>query len=431
MALFELHVWGKAFGLESIDAECLAAIKFCSQAFRGRSHEWSLVESNDPSVCPSHRLPALLHDGIWVSGYRYIAAHIGRHLQLPDTLTPSQRADALSYETYLTSRISTLVDLSLYASSTNWSTVTRPAYSSILHFPLTWTVPLALRAEALQRVERFGFGELEADGRDVDEDEVEEQSPAFRWKGLTRRKKTVVEAMTAEQMIGIRLYSFAKDSLETIRDGVVDGTVALGDDSNYSATAWLLYAHLALMLEPEVPQRWLPTLLRTDFPQLIDLYDKLHTFTPGNDEITSTPYKHTTLATTTRFFHHVIQSIPTIGHVYTVEWRRRTSENIRGLDARSSFLLSAVLFSAPSLVYLYRLTNGLNPVAKIKARPHVWYVERKGRGLGRFGEIGAMLDFTMSAVGGVADARGDEGWGYGPSAYSVEAGNNLELEARP
>jgi len=54
MASFELHVWGNAFGLESIDTECLAAVKYCSQVFRGRgkSSQWNLVESSDPSICP-------------------------------------------------------------------------------------------------------------------------------------------------------------------------------------------------------------------------------------------------------------------------------------------------------------------------------------------------------------------------------------------
>jgi len=289
----------------------------------------------------------------------------------------------------------------------------------------------------VRRVERFGFSEMEADGRDDDEEdeEEEEKAPAFRWKGLTRRRKTVVESMTAEQMVGIRLYSFAKDALQTIRDGVVDGTVIVGDEGEYSATAWLLYAHLALMLAPEVPQCWLRTLLRSDFPQLVDFYTKINTSptttAPSSSElIPTTPHKHTLLSTTARFLHHVIQSIPTLGPIYTTEWRRRTTEKIRGLDARSSFLLSATVSAVPTVAYLYSLAaSGMRPGPKIKARPHVWYVERQGRGLGRFGEIGAMLDFTMSAVGGTG--TGGEGWGFGTSEFAVQAGRDVEVEARP
>ena len=59
MAQFQLHVWGGAFGLESIDFECLAAIKYCTQAFHrsGLDDQWEVVPSSDPSVCPSRMPP--------------------------------------------------------------------------------------------------------------------------------------------------------------------------------------------------------------------------------------------------------------------------------------------------------------------------------------------------------------------------------------
>lgn len=60
MSKFQLHVWGGAFGLESIDVECLAAIKYCSQVFgrAGLDDQWEIIPSSDPSICPSRtRLP--------------------------------------------------------------------------------------------------------------------------------------------------------------------------------------------------------------------------------------------------------------------------------------------------------------------------------------------------------------------------------------
>lgn len=48
METLELHVWGPAFGLPSIDAECLAAIAYLHTALP--SSEWRLVPSNDPGV---------------------------------------------------------------------------------------------------------------------------------------------------------------------------------------------------------------------------------------------------------------------------------------------------------------------------------------------------------------------------------------------
>ena len=56
----ELHVWGPALGLPSIDAECLAAIAYLTQTTS--STDFKLVQSS-PSAVPSrtsnlrHRQP--------------------------------------------------------------------------------------------------------------------------------------------------------------------------------------------------------------------------------------------------------------------------------------------------------------------------------------------------------------------------------------
>jgi sorting and assembly machinery component 37 len=53
MAL-ELHVWGPAFGLESIDAECLAAITVFRHTLSTK--DWHLVADSDTSVSPDSKL---------------------------------------------------------------------------------------------------------------------------------------------------------------------------------------------------------------------------------------------------------------------------------------------------------------------------------------------------------------------------------------
>jgi len=49
--VLQLHVWGPAFALPSIDAQCLATIAYCSLALPKGS--WELVASSDPSVSPT------------------------------------------------------------------------------------------------------------------------------------------------------------------------------------------------------------------------------------------------------------------------------------------------------------------------------------------------------------------------------------------
>jgi hypothetical protein len=49
--MLELHVWGPAFGLPSIDAHCLAAIAYLQQAVpRGK---WQLIASSNPVQSPT------------------------------------------------------------------------------------------------------------------------------------------------------------------------------------------------------------------------------------------------------------------------------------------------------------------------------------------------------------------------------------------
>ena len=48
--VLELHVWGAAFGLPSIDPECNAAIAYCAHVLP--HDDWVLIASNDVSVSP-------------------------------------------------------------------------------------------------------------------------------------------------------------------------------------------------------------------------------------------------------------------------------------------------------------------------------------------------------------------------------------------
>jgi hypothetical protein len=62
---FELHIWGPAFGLDSIDAECLAAIACFRHILP--SEAWSLITSNDTSVSPDRKYyPSLIEDPLQI-----------------------------------------------------------------------------------------------------------------------------------------------------------------------------------------------------------------------------------------------------------------------------------------------------------------------------------------------------------------------------
>ncbi len=55
--VLELHVWGPAFSLPSIDAQCLATIAYFTQAVP--KGQWVLVASSDPALSPTSRYASL------------------------------------------------------------------------------------------------------------------------------------------------------------------------------------------------------------------------------------------------------------------------------------------------------------------------------------------------------------------------------------
>jgi hypothetical protein len=46
--VFELHIWGPAFGLPSIEPECIATVAYCQRVLP--KGQWALVADHDTSV---------------------------------------------------------------------------------------------------------------------------------------------------------------------------------------------------------------------------------------------------------------------------------------------------------------------------------------------------------------------------------------------
>jgi sorting and assembly machinery component 37 len=75
--VLELHVWGPAFSLPSIEAQCLATIAYFSLAVP--KDAWVLIASSDPSVSPTNELPAVKNGTTWVSRFRNIVDYLRQY----------------------------------------------------------------------------------------------------------------------------------------------------------------------------------------------------------------------------------------------------------------------------------------------------------------------------------------------------------------
>lgn len=251
----------------------------------------------------------VLHDtseGTWTTSFTSIVGHLARLNQAWDLdapLTPSQRADSTAYAAFVASTAPPLLGLSLYVSSANWAAVTRPAYSTALPFPLTWTEPLARRRRMCAAAEHLGLSDLNID------DEPEDARPSSDKDArgflkiperLRPRRTGVRAALAPEQTNLIRLEAAGRECLGVLAgllsqhedEGAGDErrSFLLGGDRPTSLDC-LALGHLSLMLAPEVPRPWLRDLLRRRYDGLCALVDSVRDELFGGDIVASLPWR--------------------------------------------------------------------------------------------------------------------------------------------
>ncbi|OBR09957.1 Mitochondrial import receptor subunit [Colletotrichum higginsianum IMI 349063] len=423
MDVLELYVWGPAFGLPSVDAECLAAIAYLHTALP--SSQWRLVASNDPAVDTSNRLPALKAGGVWVSGYVAIASHLASlsphspswDLDLDSRLTPSQRADALAYGAHIDAHFAPLLDAALYGTHENWTAVTRPALSHVLGFPLSWTVPVMLRNQATARCAHLGLDSLGAEDDSSGGSDAQGSALDRAMKHLpVSSRKTVLEEMKAGTARGIRLHTITVDALMPLEALRARGEDAPGEKKRFfggevpTSLDCLVAGYLALVRAVDLPQPWLRTILDSKFSHLAAMADDLR------DECLTSPgalpwavAPSSAFRTAARFLDNVVQATPNLGEAYVHEWRRRAEARAKGVaDRRTLALAGGVLAAGTAIAYGVWVYRSLPPWGM---RTQTWMAEK--RGLNRFGDLGAMLDFSLGLADPAPRASPSAGWGGG------------------
>ncbi|KAF2501159.1 hypothetical protein BU16DRAFT_500052 [Lophium mytilinum] len=312
--VFELHVWGPAFGLPSIDAECNAAIAFLNLAV-ARS-QWVLIVAHDTSPSPTHNFPALRDGSTCIGGFNQIVQYLSQHPSGPhnldSNLTSNQKADTLAFSTFIETTGRPLLDLSLYTSSQNYSTTTAPAYTALLPWNLNYTIPPRHRDAARARTAHLGLS-----GLDVDSDlgtslggEFEaakkasglpSDSHANRPSILNLGRQTGLQGLLSSPVYAARfkLDALANEFLTPLSDLLGRKQYLLGGDAPSTLDS-LAFGYLALMLYPPVPQTWLKEAIEARYLRLEKYIRRMRTALLGNDEDVS-PSKVFALASWPRY----------------------------------------------------------------------------------------------------------------------------------
>ncbi|KAK3177934.1 hypothetical protein OEA41_000066 [Lepraria neglecta] len=270
--VLELHVWGPAFSLPSIDSQCLAATSYLTQAVpRG---EWVLVASSDTAISPKRDLPALRDGTTTIGGFQNIIDYLHQksngQWHLDGHFTDSKdQADITAFSSHLHTHALPLLDLSLYVSSQNYTITTRPAYTPLLPWPTQYFIPPRRRALAKSRTEHLGLDSLDLDTVDDEERERRKVTDLIPDALRTKNKETV-SGLVKQQQGGKRFR------LDTLVDALCEPLSALLGEKRYlfsdespSSLDCLVLGYLSLVLVPDVPMKWLRERMESKWPGLV------------------------------------------------------------------------------------------------------------------------------------------------------------------
>ncbi|KAF2856831.1 hypothetical protein T440DRAFT_484930 [Plenodomus tracheiphilus IPT5] len=286
--VLELHVWGPAFDLPSIEPECIATIAYCRQVIP--KGQWSLVAEHVPSIGITESLPILFDDGIaTASGFEDVVAYLRNHptaasRDLDAKLSSQQRTDRIAFLTFLQSSATPLLDLSLYVSAENYNTTTSSAYTAILPWYSNYTVPPKRRELARARTSHMGLASLDVDttteeafapGRGTASSEYE---AAKRAAGIPTdgqpKAMSIGRGKGFGGLLGGPVYA-ARFRLDAVAGELLDPLSDLLGEHDYifrgsapSSLDCLAYGYLSLLFYPSVPQAWLKETIYTKYPRI-------------------------------------------------------------------------------------------------------------------------------------------------------------------
>ncbi|KAL6242327.1 hypothetical protein RBB50_010875 [Rhinocladiella similis] len=323
--VLELHVWGPAFDLPSLDGQCLATIYYLRKVLGAPGKAWVLVQSGEPRVSPFRELPALKHEETWVAGFGNIVSYLrdvseGRW-DLDRRLSDTQRADCAAFSSFVESRGQPLLDLSLYVSSDNYFNTTRPALAQVLAWPNSWVLPHQLRERAKKRSDHLGLSSLDLDNAQDDQKE-DAGLTAHIPKSLRKPKQTVTSLLgRSMQKNKFRLDAVTAEFLEPVAEMLGDKKFLLAEQE--SSLDCLVLGYLALMQRPQMPQAWIRDTLRTKYSNL-GRWAEDHTHKVlGESAVKSTGMSHrrgdrSIIQVVQSIIEVCIGSMPVIGAGFTV-----------------------------------------------------------------------------------------------------------------
>ncbi|KAL4910905.1 hypothetical protein BDW74DRAFT_142056 [Aspergillus multicolor] len=378
--VLELHVWGPGFSLPSIDAHCLATIAYFSLALPKDS--WVLVASSDPTVSPTHELPALKNGSTWVSRFRNIVDYLRQYSEgawdLDRDLSAPNRADSIAFSSFVESHAQALLDLSLYVTSQNYYNRTSPAYGAILQWPNQWILPPQLHAAAKARTDPLGLSSLDLEA--TEEQRKRDHSAAVAagripQNFISRPRETVSNLLgKTSQQHQFRLEALTGNLFVPLEELLGDKTHPSGQTP--SSLDCLLVGYLGLALVPDMPLPWLRDSMQRKAPRLSRYVERMRQELYGTVNVSDA------------FSNGTVSSLP---------WQAPERASFTSIGTS---LLNSLADSTPFLKEI-RMNNRLREAAE---SPNAGLSEVESKALSHYlqGQSKDMLLSVATVVGGVA-----------------------------
>lgn len=249
------------------------------------------------------------------------------HQRQPQT---QEYADLTAFTSHILHHGAPLLALSLFVSTENYTTITRPTYSALLPWPMAYIIPPQLRSRAQMQTAHLG---LTSPDLLVDDDDNQDRNgstiqgrkggsiipESLRTLGSRRSGKTsVMGALTQQPQAGsarFRLDTLVDDFCAPLSDLLGSdeekeatsepGQAAnnrkqkkyllsssnTGSDTNPSSLDCLAIAYLSLMLTPDLPQNWLSSRIRQRWPDLTKYTTRMADELWGGDDSTEQGYR--------------------------------------------------------------------------------------------------------------------------------------------
>ena len=384
-------------------------------------------------IYPVGELPALVHGSTTISGLENIRAHLDTHLST-HSLSPTQDADLTAFTSHILHHAPPLLSLSRFVSTENYTTVTRPVYSTLLPWPTQYFVPPHLRSKAQAQTAHLGLTSPDFLDADQDSDVAAQRRnrsiipESIRTLGSSSGKaqSSVTGALTQQPQVGsarFRLDALVDDfcaplsellagqqeddggKADALRRKPKEKTFLLSSSSDQtenptpSSLDCLATAYLSLMLHPTLPQNWLASRIRQRWPSLVSYTETMSEELWGGQRYEEVLPWHTTpsassrtwLDTTSSFAAYAFSGVPGFGantviHPAPPPPTAATATSSDSQAQQQPHTLPTVLLTATAAA------AGLAAASTYFALPYLSPPpEEQKRNLSEMGEAGAML----------------------------------------